>query len=292
VCRAVAMLMAAVAAHVWLVRAPETHGDTARSPAAATSAPAAAPESVQPSIRLDIRTIVVRPASTFTLREARMDEAPVRPADLPDRRAPADTTVVNAAMVNGGATAEPEESGEDAAPVQTSAAREPERVAPGGGDRGVRDLAPLPAVAERVTAAVVPPPPAHDPAPKPRPAAVEPSRTAIATAADARTQQILDVLARYAHAYERMDVKAAKALYPSLDDRALRRAFHDLDGQQVRLANCGVSFSGQDANARCQSSATYRPKVGSRVIRLTEREWTFNLSLDDAGWQIVDARMQ
>ena len=83
-------------------------------------------------------------------------------------------------------------------------------------------------------------------------------------------------------------------MYPSVDDRKLQRAFQELEGQQVRFASCGVSISssGAGANARCRGDATFRPKVGSRIMRLTDREWTFSLSRDGSGWQILDARMQ
>jgi hypothetical protein len=116
---------------------------------------------------------------------------------------------------------------------------------------------------------------------------------AIEAAGDLRNQEqvVLQVVRDYTRAYERMDVRAAKALWPSLDDRKLRRAFEQLDAQQLRFPNCGVSISGQDANARCKGDATYHPKVGSRVLHLTERVWTFNLSRSDAGWQIVDAEI-
>jgi hypothetical protein len=105
-------------------------------------------------------------------------------------------------------------------------------------------------------------------------------------------QIVRRILREYTRAFERLDVRAAKAVWPSLDDRALQRAFQELDSQQVRFASCGVSITGPDANARCRGDATYRPKVGSRVVHLHEREWTFNLSRGEDGWQIVNARMQ
>ena len=107
----------------------------------------------------------------------------------------------------------------------------------------------------------------------------------------AQEQVVRDVLDRYASAFERLDVRAAKAVRPTLDDRALQRAFEQLDAQQVRFASCSYSITERDANARCRGSATYRPKVGRRVVHVTGREWTFNLSKDDGGWQIVDARI-
>ncbi|MEP6594021.1 MAG: hypothetical protein ABJC51_10030, partial [Acidobacteriota bacterium] len=84
-----------------------------------------------------------------------------------------------------------------------------------------------------------------------------------------RDEEIVrEVLREYAQAFERLDVQAAKALWPTVDGRALQRAFQQLDGQQLRFASCGVSVSGRDANARCRGDATYRPKVGSRTLRL------------------------
>ena len=126
--------------------------------------------------------------------------------------------------------------------------------------------------------------------PAPRVPAVEvPDPTADA---QQQKQVVLELLREYTRAFERLDVQAAKAVWPSLDDRALQRAFQQLDGQQLRFDSCGVSIRGLDANARCRGNATYRPKVGSRVLHLTEREWTFDLSRGESGWQIVNARIQ
>jgi hypothetical protein len=121
-----------------------------------------------------------------------------------------------------------------------------------------------------------------------------PASTPVDRAVELRRQEdiVRGVLLDYTRAFERLDVTAAKAIWPSVDDRALRRAFQQLDGQQLRFASCGVSVSGRDANARCRGEATYRPKVGSRVLRLTEREWTFNLARDNDRWQIVNATLQ
>jgi len=122
-------------------------------------------------------------------------------------------------------------------------------------------------------------------------------RSVPANAADEvskQTEIVLGVLREYSRAYDRLDVRATKAVYPSIDDRKLQRAFQELEGQQVRFASCGVSISssGAGANARCRGDATFRPKVGSRIVRLTDREWTFSLSRDGSNWQILDARMQ
>jgi hypothetical protein len=104
---------------------------------------------------------------------------------------------------------------------------------------------------------------------------------------------VLAVLREYSRAYERMDVRATKAVYPSVDDRRLRRAFDGLQEQRVRFADCGVdiSSSGAGANAWCKGDATFRPKVGSPRY-YPNSEWNFSLARDGGGWQILKATMQ
>ena len=130
--------------------------------------------------------------------------------------------------------------------------------------------------------------------PLPPAIAARPVPTTAADEVSKQTEIVLAVLREYSRAYDRLDVRATKAVYPSVDDRKLQRAFQELEGQQVRFASCGVSISssGAGANARCRGDATFRPKVGSRIVRLTDREWTFSLSRGGSGWQILDARMQ
>ena len=106
-------------------------------------------------------------------------------------------------------------------------------------------------------------------------------------------ETVIAVLNEYRRAYGHLDVRATKAVYPSIDDRGLERAFRELREQQLRFASCGVkiSSSGAGANAWCRGEAAYRPKVGGRIL-LTDRQWTFSLARHGSGWQILDARMQ
>jgi hypothetical protein len=106
-------------------------------------------------------------------------------------------------------------------------------------------------------------------------------------------QDVRRILAEYRRAYERLDVQATKAIYPSVDDRELQRRFDQLKSQQLRMG-CDVRIvqSGEGANARCRGDATFHPKVGSRRLRYTELEWTFSLSRNESGWQILNATTQ
>ena len=109
-----------------------------------------------------------------------------------------------------------------------------------------------------------------------------------------QTEVVLAVVREYTRALERLDVHATKAVYPSVDDRRLRRSFEDVETQRFQLASCGVSFSssGRGANAWCLGNSTFRPKIGSRVLRYTDQVWEFNLARDGGGWQILEARIQ
>ena len=100
---------------------------------------------------------------------------------------------------------------------------------------------------------------------------------------------MLALLQEYTRAYERMDVQAAKAVWPTLDTRALQRAFQQLEAQRVRFARCQIDFMSQhEANAHCRGDYAFTPRVGNRREQLVPREWTFNLAQAEDRWRIVD----
>lgn len=99
------------------------------------------------------------------------------------------------------------------------------------------------------------------------------------------------VLQQYRAAYERLDVGAAQSVWPTVDARALGAAFRQLAGQRVTFDSCGVSVSGSgaQATARCRGQAEYLPKVGSRRAYVASGEWVFDLAKQDMAWRIVNA---
>ncbi len=99
-----------------------------------------------------------------------------------------------------------------------------------------------------------------------------------------------DALHRYADAYARLDAAAARAVWPTVDQRALARAFAGLESQGLVFEHCDLSVAGEEATAACRGHARYVPKVGSREPLVERREWTFQLRKTDTGWQIVQAR--
>jgi hypothetical protein len=130
------------------------------------------------------------------------------------------------------------------------------------------------------------------------PAAPVPSASRVARAmpvAPPRDEEsILLVLHEYETAVGRKDPAAAKAVWPALDDRALARAFNDLQSQSLALEDCGVTVANSNAAARakCQGVATYLPKVGRRKPISASHEWTFNLSKTGGDWQIESAAIR
>jgi CheY-like chemotaxis protein len=102
-------------------------------------------------------------------------------------------------------------------------------------------------------------------------------------------RDIYQVLQQYERAYERLDVNAARAVWPSLNTRALARAFDGLKEQALEFSNCRVAMASQEATAICGGHASYVPRVGRQVARTASREWTFHLRKVEQDWLIAKA---
>lgn len=96
------------------------------------------------------------------------------------------------------------------------------------------------------------------------------------------------VLARYETAYTQLDSSLARAVWPSVDERALARAFSGLESQTVSLDRCDVALNGATARATCAGTSTWTPKVGGGS-RTEARRWTFELAKSGDGWRIERA---
>jgi hypothetical protein len=129
-------------------------------------------------------------------------------------------------------------------------------------------------------------PTATIPIPKTPPAPPPP-----APAPDPRTieePQVRAVLAQFEAAYTNLSAQAARAVWPGVDERALARAFDNLESQQVALGQCSVDISGTSATAACAGTASWTPKVGGG--RRTEaRQWRFDLAKANGVWRIERA---
>ncbi len=98
-------------------------------------------------------------------------------------------------------------------------------------------------------------------------------------------------LARYEAAYTDLDASAARAVWPTVDQRALARAFDGLAAQRVALNDCDVLVTGTTARANCSGVATWTAKVGGGQ-RSEPRRWTFELKNEAGSWQIVRAEIR
>jgi hypothetical protein len=121
--------------------------------------------------------------------------------------------------------------------------------------------------------------------PAPMPAAAE---AAAAPAAPVRSDRLViqQVLERYRDAFNALDPSAARAVWPTVDMRALGRAFDQLQTQEFALRACDIDVRGARAVASCAGTLRYVPKIGSRTARVEQRKWEFNLTATDDRWLI------
>ena len=103
---------------------------------------------------------------------------------------------------------------------------------------------------------------------------------------------VKQVLQRYRSAYDGLDARSARAVWPNVNELALARAFDGLESQSLTFENCDVNLRGEAAKATCRGSARYVPKVGSHEPRVEPRTWSFTLRKSGADWKIESARAE
>jgi hypothetical protein len=131
----------------------------------------------------------------------------------------------------------------------------------------------------------LPPAPVTTPPPAPTTTAPAPSTTSAAPPDDAGVRA---ALAQYESAYSSLNAAAARAVWPGVDARSLERAFDSLESQRVALGKCSVSMNGTRAQATCQGTATWTPKVGGGT-NTSPRTWRFDLANTGGAWKITRA---
>lgn len=163
-----------------------------------------------------------------------------------------------------------------------------------------RNAAP-PAAVPSPSGASVPPTAALAPTPAPAPArsaatpAAPPAASPPAASAVIENNQtgIENTLARYQKAFSALNASAAREVWPTVNERSLSRAFDRLEQQDVSFDRCQIELTNNDrAEATCNGTARYVPRVGSRTPRVDQRQWRFNLVKVKDQWLIgaVDAR--
>lgn len=128
----------------------------------------------------------------------------------------------------------------------------------------------------------------------PRPAAVPEVREILP--ADRIYQKESSALARvlghYEQAYDRLDASSAAAVWPSVDARALSRAFARLQRQDLDFGNCTFSVSASDAAARCAGILRYARRIGDTALKTEQHVWTIEFARAGESWQIVKISAQ
>jgi hypothetical protein len=119
-----------------------------------------------------------------------------------------------------------------------------------------------------------------------------PERTASPIEAVNETAAVRAALTKYANAYTDLDAAAVTAVWPSVDQAGLRRAFSALDAQQVTFDRCDVQVTGGAGRATCAGTTMWRPKIGGGSAREQNRTWNFVLKNAGGSWQIVKAEVR
>ena len=117
-----------------------------------------------------------------------------------------------------------------------------------------------------------------DPALAPRPNA--------RSAAAAEEYAVRRTLHSYEKAYEDLDVAATAAVWPSVDRRALARAFDTLKSQGLDFKSCAITVRTRRATARCRGTLQFVRKVGNSMPLTAEQEWVFKMRRLGAEWKI------
>jgi hypothetical protein len=136
--------------------------------------------------------------------------------------------------------------------------------------------------APRPDAGAAGPPPATPP---PRAPAVAASATREVTASEGMAA----TLKRLELAYEQRDTELVKQVWPSVDARALGRAFGNLRSQQVTFDRCETRVSEPTGEMDCRGVITYVPRVGGPDQRTESRQWRFRMEKKGDSWVIGSA---
>jgi hypothetical protein len=174
-----------------------------------------------------------------------------------------------------------------------------------------------PAASASASSASSVPPPSVAEKPSPSPPAVTPPTAAATTSAaaaptaavttppvsaaapaaaaaiiDTNNAGIQNALARYRRAFSSLNASAAREVWPTVNEKTLSRAFDRLEQQEVSFDGCQIQVNQERAEALCNGSARYVPRVGSRTARVERRQWRFSLVKVRDEWLIgaVDAR--
>lgn len=90
----------------------------------------------------------------------------------------------------------------------------------------------------------------------------------------------------YAEAYGSMNVQATARVWPSVDRRALTRAFTTLKSQGLTFESCTVNLAEERATAHCRGTVRFVRKVGNPDPLTALQEWVFKMRKFGNDWMI------
>jgi hypothetical protein len=261
----------------------ESEGSVAAAvpnPAAVAPTPApAVPPVAAPTAKLGNATAAkehipasVPPASTFT-PPARSAPATKRAGGLPVGNPTAPITSPIQAKALAASAAPPESVKPPTTPPPSPGVTLP--IADGGSSQAL-------AMGALVSANV-----AAAPAKESAPPSSAPSAATPPPAREAATVGVQSVIDRYRAAFNSLNTGGISSFWPTVNERALAKAFEQLQAQRFDFDGCQIDVSGQFARALCSGTANFITKVGSKAPRTEPRRWTFHLSRAANGW-IID----
>jgi intracellular sulfur oxidation DsrE/DsrF family protein len=101
-------------------------------------------------------------------------------------------------------------------------------------------------------------------------------------------ERVRQTVLSYRDAYESLNADAAAAVWPSVDRRALTRAFATLKSQGLEFRQCAITMNDTRATVSCRGTLRVVPKVGSSAPLAAEQQWIFRMRRSGADWTIDD----
>jgi hypothetical protein len=124
--------------------------------------------------------------------------------------------------------------------------------------------------------------------PADRAAALSPAGAAVVTPPAVTPNAAIErTLKGYQAAFSRLDVAAVREVWPSVDGRALARAFDQLHSEDLTFDSCQVTVTGATAVAACGGTTEYVPKVGSKSPRVERNRWRISLLRSADQWVVT-----
>ena len=117
-------------------------------------------------------------------------------------------------------------------------------------------------------------------------AAAAPLAPPVVVAVSRDRDAVLETVQEYRQAYTKMDVTATAAIWPSVDRRALARAFSTLKSQDLELRDCEVALADASATTRCRGTVEYVRKIGNPTPRTGNQEFVFKMRKLGDDWFI------